>query len=147
MYPRKLASYATSSVTWHWEPMIACKRGPTCLRSHWQRAASKQPPFLRPRCRPPCFLSDPPPPWWVSWSGEAQPGCGGRASERASGASPGRESRRPSRGDSFLLKPSSGLVASSLAVVWEALADTAAHICQGEEWRAGSNFLCELGWI
>lgn len=43
-----------------------------------------------------------------------------------------------------LLKPFSGLVTSSLAVVWEALAVTASHICQCEELRAGSNFLCEI---
>lgn len=32
-----------------------------------------------------------------------------------------------------LLKPFSGLVTSSLAVVWEALAVTAAHVCHCEE--------------
>lgn len=52
-----------------------------------------------------------------------------------------------------LLKPFSGRVTSSLAVVWETLAVAAAHICHGEEVTGrfqlsvnlvGSNFLKHL---
>lgn len=80
--------------------MIVYNRGPTCLRSHWQPAASKQPTFLRPQVLASLF-----PVWSLHNHGEypgrerARPGSGRRAGPRWGGR---LESPRPSRGESVL---------------------------------------------
>lgn len=84
--------------------MTVCSRGLTCLRFHWQPAASKQPTPSGPRRRPPSFLCDPATAMVSIRSGEALLGMGPRAGPRwpGLGGEQGLGSPRPRRGEIML---------------------------------------------
>lgn len=84
--------------------MTVCSRGLTCLRFHWQPAASKQPTPSGPRRRPPSFLCDPATAMVSIRSGEALLGMGPRAGPRWPdlGGEQGLGSPRPRRGEIML---------------------------------------------